>query len=95
MQGMPESVFSLGLFHGCKQISLPVARVKEAKVNVLYIGNDPRGNHVPLVIALSEKLGIGVHNVKVYHDDWCSIFKPDGMCDCSPDVEAPRENMEQ
>lgn len=42
----------------------------------------------PKVLALAAELGVepGVHVVDVLHDDWCSILKGEGFCDCDPDV---------
>lgn len=34
----------------------------------------------------NRQLITGVHEVKVYHDSWCSIFRG-GECDCNPDVD--------
>jgi hypothetical protein len=28
---------------------------------------------------------VGLHQVRVYHDNWCGIYK-DQRCDCNPDI---------
>lgn len=45
-------------------------------------------NYLPKVLAMYERgeiASVGLHEVRVYHDDWCEIYQGT-WCNCDPDV---------
>jgi len=42
------------------------------------------------VISLGAKLGKGAHDIDVYHDSWCAIWRG-GACNCQPEVKARKK----
>lgn len=54
-----------------------------------WMGNAPGGNYTAKVQALAEKLGVGVNDIDVAHDDWCALLKSGLPCNCDPDVRLP------
>jgi hypothetical protein len=51
-----------------------------------WVGNAPGGNYTAKVQALAEKMGVGVNDIDIAHDDWCALLKSGLPCNCDPDV---------
>lgn len=48
----------------------------------------PQHNYLPKLLAMYERgeiASVGLHEVNVYHDDWCGIYA-EAWCNCDPDV---------
>jgi hypothetical protein len=51
-----------------------------------WVGDAAGGNYTLKVQALAEKMGVGVNDIDVAHDDWCALLKTGLPCNCDPDV---------
>ncbi|HEY1815001.1 MAG TPA: hypothetical protein VGG74_21785 [Kofleriaceae bacterium] len=51
-----------------------------------WVGNAAGGNYTLKVQALADKMGVGINDIDVAHDDWCALLKSGQPCNCDPDV---------
>jgi hypothetical protein len=57
--------------------------------HVLFVGNAPGGNYQAVVArAMAGLPKTGLFDVRINHDDWCSLLISNGTlpCDCEPEV---------
>jgi hypothetical protein len=59
--------------------------MRDEKKRTAWIGNAPGGNYTTKVQALADKMGVGVNDIDIAHDDWCALLKSGQPCNCDPD----------
>ena len=60
------------------------------KKPIAWVGSAPGGNYTAKVQAFASKMGVGVHEIDVTHDDWCALLRRGMPCNCDPDVSLRR-----
>lgn len=51
-----------------------------------WVGDAAGGNYTLKVQALADKMGVGVNEIDVAHDEWCALLKEGLPCNCDPEV---------